>query len=81
MRTAAVQQTVIGRDAQVNMAEVVDKSMVLADGDRVEVFEAPQSSVQRLTVEQLEEQRQRLQKLFGRSPTSGHKGPQKFALN
>ena len=58
---------------QVNTEEAAVKTHVLAHGDRVEVFAAspPQGL---LTPEQLEAQRQRLQRLFGRSaPEPGHK--------
>ena len=45
-----------------------DESQVLLAGDRVEVFTAP--SHQRLTREQLEVQRGKLQSLLGRSPAA-----------
>lgn len=53
---------------QVNTMAADDDSQVLMAGDRVEVFTAP--SDQRLTREQLEVQRGRLQTLLGRSPAT-----------
>ena len=50
------------------MEAAVDKSQVLVAGDRVEVFLAP--SNRRLTQEELDVQRERLQRMMGSSPAA-----------
>jgi hypothetical protein len=56
------------------MLEADDKTQVLAHGDRVEVFAPAAPAPARLNPEQLEVQRQRLQRLFGKSPAQ-HASP------
>lgn len=53
---------------QVNTEAAVDENQVLLAGDRVEVFLLPSS--RKLTQQQLDAQREKLQRLMGASPST-----------
>ena len=58
----------LSEQTQVNLEAAVDKNQVLVAGDRVEVFLPP--SNRRLTQQELDVQRERLQRIMGSSPAS-----------